>query len=170
MDANGLIVEENRSAADLRLFEAFQTESNRIEGIQEVTPDEVQALIGFTKLPELTIANVSDLALIYTKGYGLLRRHPGMNVSVGNHRPPFGGPEIVSDLMKILYMANEGPQTSRGAYEVHHAYETLHPFRDGNGRTGRAIFLWQELRADRRRVLHIGFAIEWYFRSLECGR
>lgn len=154
-----------------RLFERYQEESNRIEGIQSVRPAEADSLLAFAELPELTVSDVTELAKLYTDGYGVLRNQPGMDVRVGDYHPPRGGPDIVDSLLKILFMANQGScRSPKDAFNLHIAYETLHPLRDGNGRTGRALFLWQELKAGRDRALHLGFLQEWYFRTLECSR
>lgn len=61
-------------------------------------------------------------------------------------------------------------------YVVHHAYESLHAYTDGNGRSGRALWLWgmrrlyrgQTLKFDR--VLRIGFLHCWYYQSLQFDR
>ena len=44
---------------------------------------------------------------------------------------------------------------------VHHRFETIHSFADGNGRTGRALALWE---LDRRGFdLHHIFAVDEFY-------
>ena len=49
---------------------------------------------------------------------------------------------------------------------THVEYETLHPFTDCNGRSGRMIWLWQMLKQDRL-VAGLSFLHSWYYSSLE---
>lgn len=155
--------------ADDKSLIAYVLESNKIEGILGYRDIEVQTLREFLQLPRIAVPDINNLALVYTQGEGRLRMRPGMNVQIGDHVAPRGGIEIIQLLDDILDFASEHQQ-SRDAYQTYINYETLHPFMDGNGRTGRALFLWQELKACRTRVLVIGFLGEWHYRTLECSR
>lgn len=68
------------------------------------------------------------------------------------------------DLEQILSRAHRGSTP----YDVHQQYETLHPFTDGNGRSGRALWLWQMIRDGQRAQL--GFLHTWYYQSLREAR
>ena len=75
-------------------------------------------------------------------------RYRTMRVRVGRHVPP--PPEEVSGLMfELLQWWNEGaaalsPVLSSAV--LHYRFEAIHPFADGNGRTGRALALWELYR------------------------
>jgi preprotein translocase subunit Sss1 len=142
------------NAEDLK---KFVTESNRIEGIhREPTDEELQATRSFLGLGRLTVGAVYDLVSVYAPGANL-RRHAGMNVQVGNHLPLRGGPEVERRLIDLLDAINDQRLTPHAA---HVQYETLHPFMDGNGRSGRAVWLWQMREAP------LGFLHQFYYQTL----
>lgn len=152
----------------------FIEESNHIEGKHDtVSPAEFQAYERFLELDEIKIADILALAAcVPLDRPAALRNLPGMDIVVGDHRPQPGGPEIPGMLAELLVKVNDPDIQARHAMttDVHVAYETLHPLMDGNGRTGRAIFLWMDHRAGRRRVWKIGFQHEWYYRTLGLVR
>lgn len=142
----------------------FQRESNRIEGItRNPTPDEVQALTAFLQLEKITIGDLEEYVGV-VQPQARLRAFPGLDVRVGNHIAPAGGPDIVVALQSLLREIDIGVQP----FHVHQAYETLHPFTDGNGRSGRAIWAWQMMRLQGH--LRLGFLHQFYYQALENWR
>lgn len=148
-----------------RLVTSFVDESNRIEGIhRKPTLDEVQAHARFLVLQTVTVA---DMELFVSVVAGKpLRRKPGMDVRVGRHVPPPGGPGIEATLKALLAVAHTRTDS---AYEVHQQYEHLHPFMDGNGRSGRVLWAWQMLR-EGNDPFALPFLHRWYYQSLDEAR
>lgn len=147
--------------SDLQLF---VTESNRIEGIlRKPTTAEIAAHFDLLNIAHaLTMSDLEAFVKIVAPGK-LLRRESGMNVRVGDHIAPPGSMRIVEYLGDIIDDVNRG----RDPYAVHCRYETLHPFMDGNGRSGRALWLWQMLnQQDALYVLRVGFLHVWYYQTL----
>ena len=79
---------------------------------------------------------------------GRAGRYRDMRVRVGAYLPP--PPEQVSGLMTELFdwwnknAAEWSPVISSAV--IHYRFEEIHPFADGNGRTGRALALWELYR------------------------
>lgn len=146
----------------------FVRESNRIEGIlREPTDGE---LISHVTLLQLASVTVADLTRFVRNVAGAnLRSEHGMNVYVGNHRPPEGGPQILFELGKLLDNVNAERYSvdTLTPYHAHIEYETLHPFMDGNGRSGRALWLWMHHRVEGNRAWELGFLHRFYYEALE---
>lgn len=146
---------------------AFIAESNKIEGIIRA-PDlaEVGAFGRFVELPQITLPELNGLTRTFQPD-ARLRDQPGMNVRVGTHVAPQGGPEIVTALESLLGSINA--RQDYGPYRAHRLYETLHPFTDGNGRSGRAIWAWQMMRDDDP-MIGLGFLHAFYYQALQASR
>ena len=92
------------------------------------------------KLHALIAAGVMD--------QGRAGRYRDIQVRVGRYLPP--APEMVSGLMAELLewwharSAKWSPVISSAV--MHYQFEAIHPFADGNGRTGRALALWELYR------------------------
>ncbi len=157
------LMERDRADAELR---AFVKESNRIEGIVRApSAVEMREHAEFLRLGMVTIDNLNRF--VHAVAKRSIRDQPGMNVYVGEHVPPPGGVDIPLRLADLLSDANAGRQSP---YRIHHRYETLHPYMDGNGRSGRVLWLWMMLRSRSGPVaLRRGFLHSWYYQSLSEG-
>lgn len=160
--------ETSVATADRRLSEgtlrAFVVESNRIEGIdREPTEAEIEAHRVFLALRELTISDVE--AFVFAVAKALLRDQPGMDVRVGQHIAPEGGPQIRAELVELLA---DIQAFDLSEYEGHVAYETLHPFMDGNGRSGRVLWAWHMNHAGLD-PFALPFLHRFYYQTLDAS-
>jgi len=138
----------------------FVTESNRIEGIlRPPTDEEIEEHERFIMLPEITIADLEEFVGVYQPD-AKIRDKLGLDVWVGNHLPPLGGPVIRPVLHHILCNMKK-----RTPYQTHVAYETLHPFTDGNGRSGRVLWAWQMV-TKYHGAFPLGFLHTFYYQAL----
>ena len=141
----------------------FIEQSNLIEGIARKPRDaEFDAHKAFLSLGRVTIPDLEAFVGVVAPGKPL-RDQPGTHVRVGSHVAPPGGPDITTQLQSILDMANSGADP----WLVHCRYESLHAFLDGNGRSGRVLWLWQQRGKPLPRLLFLHAA---YYASLSAFR
>lgn len=90
-------------------------------------------------------------------------RYRTIAVRVGDFMPP--PPNDVSGLMFELLQWWNGPAREispvLSSAIIHYRFETIHPFADGNGRTGRALALWELYR--RGFDTHHIFSVDEYY-------
>lgn len=147
---------------DIKQIAAFLKQSNLIEGIKTDDQHLVQEISGhkkknkyvknsvwaweyvrdnYKKLPDivdiLTLHKRQMLGLLQNKEIGNFRKY---HVTVGSYMPcnPASVPYKMATLVE-KYMEGR-------PMEAHCEFEKIHPFPDGNGRVGRLLWLWLELR------------------------
>lgn len=145
----------------------FLKESNEIEGIiREPYSKEIERFTYFLELPKIGIGNLDVLVNVFQPD-AHLRVRIGSDVRVGDYYPPRGGPLIEIDLKDLLRRINNFKNTP---FQNHLMYENLHPFTDGNGRSGRALWAWQMLKEERWPGINLGFKHAFYYQTLQESR
>lgn len=140
---------------------AFVTESNLIEGIdREPTDDEIAAHERLLRLFQISATTLGDFQAVVAPDKPL-REREGMNVRVGGYIAPPGGPGIVRSLQALCRKAN-GPSNP---WKIHVQFEMLHPYLDGNGRTGRALWAWK-MQGNGLDPFELPFLHRFYYQTL----
>ncbi len=145
---------------DGTLLRAFIRESNHIEGIErEPTEREISLVHIALEQTHVTVELLENAVNVFEPG-ARLRDKVGMDVRVGNHIAPPGKPEIRLRLLNLLAHTHD-----HSAHTMHLAYEGLHPFTDGNGRSGRLLWLWMMTR-EGAQMPPLGFLHTFYYQTL----
>lgn len=148
IEGNPLTLEQVRAVEEGREITAVAARAKRevvnyFAGLRFVEKNAAKKIISHEEILRLHKIMAGDVMDQGTAG-----RYRTMAVRVGRYVPP--PPADVSGLIFELLTwwnkeaANLSPVLSSAI--VHYRFETIHPFADGNGRTGRALALWELYR------------------------
>ena len=142
----------------------FINESNMIEHIFDYDEDNQTRIYKiFLNRAWITVDFLKAFVQAIEPGV-MLRDSIGLNVQVGQHIPIPGGPAVVTELMDLLEGANK---YNNDHWKTHIDYETLHPFTDCNGRSGRVLWLWQRQQCNILTAESLTFLHSFYYQTLD---
>jgi len=148
---------------DDKLLE-FARDSNLIERVDDERADlaHAAALKKLLAQEDVRIEHLDE----FVKGVepqAFLRTAPGQDVAIGGRLglDPLQVTQALRDLLADIQCHHVGP------WEAHARYEAIHPFIDCNGRSGRALWLWQMMWVEESGWdFQFGFLHFWYYQSL----
>jgi len=155
---NAIILQEARSSSEIenvlttndRLFEAFSSEKGAVDPqTKEVLRYREALWEGFHTLRKRPVLSTNFFVQIYQtikQTNAGIRNTPGTRISDGRGRTLYTPPEgerVIRDKLKNLedFIHNEDDSVDPliKLAIMHYQFEAIHPFTDGNGRTGRIL-------------------------------
>ena len=84
--------------------------------------------------------------------------------------PPEQVPEMMREMIKQINKNSENLDPVTLSADIHLNFESIHPFRDGNGRVGRLLSNWMLMRAGYPPIIITIREKRRYFNALEYGQ
>ena len=137
-------------------LEDFVKESNWIEGIiRDPSIKEMDAHRFFLSYHTPSLADLQGFVSAVQPN-AVLRDKIGLDVTIRDYIPPLGGPKIEKTVNNLLNMDLD-------PHLLHIGYERIHPFTDGNGRSGRVLWLHKMGGIEKA---PLGFLQTFYYQTL----
>lgn len=136
-----------KKSYDREIDKLWIHESNLIEGIDSSSMD-ILSMRAWRKLKDRKLFTLRNILICHKhivgneSWAGKLRT---CNVTVGNHKPM--DYSFVRKSMLRWVSKFHNAQTEEFIQKAHIEFEIIHPFQDGNGRTGRMVMNWQRIKA-----------------------
>jgi hypothetical protein len=142
----------------------YTVASNFIEGIDRdpvALEREVNALDELIGTPSLgSVEMLRFLSVV--EPTARIRAGAKDGVAVGSHVAPAGGPHMYREVADLLIDISRSDTNPVFTYA---AWQHLHPLTDGNGRTGRALYAWQNINR-RNRIPLPSFVHDYHYEVL----
>jgi hypothetical protein len=124
----------------------FVRVSNRMAGItREPTPSEISAHRGLLAANALRVENLE--MFVHHVAEGARVRSEACAHAESTDEVTTSAEQLKADLATIVLAAQKHAASPQ---RLHRIYTMLSPFTDGNGRCGRALLMWQIMRASQR--------------------
>ncbi|MEN9470545.1 MAG: hypothetical protein RL630_2278 [Verrucomicrobiota bacterium] len=163
IEGNPLTLEQVRALEEGREIEASDQRSRRevlnyFAGLRYVEKNAAKKHLRHEDLFELHRILAGEVM-----DQGEAGRYRTIAVRVGNHFPPAAADVsgLMFELLEWWNAQSVGLSPVLSSAILHYRFEDIHPFADGNGRTGRALALWELYR--RGFDSHHIFSVDEYY-------
>ncbi|HBI37156.1 MAG: addiction module protein [Spirochaetes bacterium GWF1_31_7] len=153
---NAIVLQEAKDSSEIeniittkdKLYKAVSSNAKKYDPATKEVMFYREALYeGFKKIKErgfLSINDIVDLQKVLIQNDAGIRKTPGtalVNDTTDEviFTPPQGRDEISNLLTNLVKYLNDDERSLIKLAVLHYQFETIHPFYDGNGRTGRII-------------------------------